>query len=757
MAREVQMTSLRSWAAHGVAFLVLAIAAAAPLACGSGHGGGYAGSDGGGGGGPDGSGSSSGGDAGQDGSLIGSSQVKSIAITPANATLTITNGAKGNQPYTLTATLGNGTTETVSAGVTWTADTPSIGAIGSTGTYTANGTLGGVVKVSAAYQGQNASVPLNVKLLVQANPGNVPSGVQTGLEGATSPDANVVWAYPYDGTAWARGLLPPTLQWNGGAATDVYYVHLVSPTFELQEFTTATGAPASQVLLDAAAWASFTDSTAGPAQLTVARWDGTADTVIAHHTWIVAPASIRSTIYYWSNNLGRVLRIQPGAASPDDFANAPPLSDPAQFQQDSCLMTCHTVSADGSTIVSGGGTFGGSYSLKTNTPMHSLGGTWGIDPNAAGVPQWVNIQWEIPALSPDGKYILTDSMAQGGVDSLGATASLMGLFTTADGLPVANSGVAGTPFSAPAWSPDGTRVAFVGSGDPAGWAAAGYNWQNPPPGDLDVIQFDATKNPMFSGQQTMVPVGSGAAITWPSVSPDGQWVVYTRSGSFDTRNGNSDLYFASAVTPNQEVRLAQVNGDKYPFAAGSRDLSWNYEPSFAPVAAGGYFWAVFTSRRTYGNTLTGQAEPCGTAAWGATNVNCASDPSCAADCASVCACTTATEVKQLWVFAIDQNPKPGVDPSHPAFHLQGQDETNLAMRGYMSLPPCAADGQGCTSGTDCCGGYCFPAPDGGAAVCRSTPNGCSQNGDKCDATSDCCDAASGVTCIAHVCSEPTPQ
>jgi hypothetical protein len=365
--------------------------------------------------------------------------------------------------------------------------------------------------------------------------------------------------------------------------------------------------------------------------------------------------------------------------------------------------------------------------------MVSLGGTWGYDPNTAGQPVWQNIQWEVPALSPDGKYILTDSMAQSGVSDYMGPNTVMGLFLTASGMPVMTSGVQGKPFSAPAWSPEGSRVAFVDSGDPSGWTAAGYNWQNPPPGDLKVIQFDATKNPMFSGEQTMVSAAGGKAITWPSVSPDGNWVIYSRAGSFDTRNGAGDLYFASAVTPNQEVRLAKLDGDGYPFAAGSRDLSWNYEPSFAPVAAGGYFWVVFTSRRTYGNILTGQADPC---------------PSPPNGC---------TEVKQLWIAAIDQNPKPGVDPSHAAFHLTGQDETNLAMRGFYSLPPCAKNGMSCMSGTDCCGGYCSASADGGAAVCGSVPSGCSQNGDKCTQTSDCCDASSGVTCINHVCSEPTPQ
>jgi hypothetical protein len=305
----------------------------------------------------------------------------------------------------------------------------------------------------------------------------------------------------------------------------------------------------------------------------------------------------------------------------------------------------------------------------------------------------------------------------------GKTTGFLGMYTTADGMPVPNSGLMNVPVTQPTWSPDGTRIAFVDAGDPMGWYAS---WNVPPPGDLKVYQFDATKNPMAYGEQTLVPTGTDPSmrIAWPTISPDGQWVLYSRTAGADTRTGNGDLYLASAVTPNQEVRLAKLDGDGYPFAAGARDLSWNFEPSFAPVAAGGYFWAVITSRRTYGNILTGDK----------------------------------TVVKQLWVAAIDQNPKPGVDPSHPVFHLTGQDEGNLAMRGFWALDPCKGDGQGCASGTECCGGFCSGAAgDSGAAVCASQSQGCSQDGDKCNVNSDCCTAGEGTTCINHVCSEAPPQ
>ena len=654
-------------------------------------------------------------DSGDGSNLFGNNPtLKSLSISPAQAAITSTNGKTAKQPYTVQAHYSDGSSGTITTGLAWTSDAPLVGAVSGAGLYTANGSLGGLVHVSAVYKGQKAAANLTVKLLLQQNAGNVPPGVQTSLQGATKPDPAVAWAYPYDGTVWPRRLLPPILQWNGGTATDDYYVHIVSPTFELQQFTTATNAPSSRIAVDPTTWTQYTESSAGPTKITVARWDGTTATEITSQSWTIAPASMRGTIYYWSNNLGRVLRIKPGAATPDDFANAPPLNDPTQYPQGGCLMTCHTVSADGSTIVSGGGVFGGSYDLKTNMPIYNFGFGWGTSAQS-----WQNIQWVASAVSPTGKYVAVNAQSNQLAPLAGGPTTLTGLFTTSDGKRVANSGIDATNLYTPAWSPPGTAIAYV-TADDSPWGNAGN-------GDMHVMSFDETKAPMTANDKLLVTAASNAAmpnVSWPTFTPDGKWIVFQRGGSSTTwQSHQADLAVVAAKPGSVETPLAALDGTTYPFAAGPRDLHFNFEPAFAPVAAGGYFWVVFTSRRTYGNILTGGD----------------------------------TVVKQLWIAAIDQNPKPGVDPSHAAFHLTGQDEGNLAMRAYYALPPCAQNGQGCSSGTDCCGGYCAGGADGGAPTCQSVPSGCSQNGDKCNASSDCCGAAMGVTCINHVCSEPTPQ
>jgi hypothetical protein len=654
-------------------------------------------------------------DGGADGIAFGGGHtLTGIAVDPPTATLDIVNDKIVTQAFTARALFADGTTEPLSSGLSWSGNFPAAGAMDGSGTFTPTAQVGGLVTITAGYQSAKGSATVAVKLHYAQNPANATASVQSPLLVATQKDNACTWAYPYDGTVFPRGLAAPTLMWNGGGASDVYYVHLTSTYFELTEFVTAP--PPSRVAADDTMWTKFASSTSGKANLVVNRWNGSVATTLVNHTWTIAPASMRGTIYYWANNLGRVMRIKPGASAPDDFANQAPLNDPNQYTQSSCLMTCHTVSADGSTLVSGGGTFGGSYDLKAGQPVHYTGGTWGP------VNQWQSIQWGLSAVSPTGKYMMTNSMALGLSAAVGGPSSFASLYETASGAKVPSSGLDGALLAMPAWSPEGSLIAYVDAGSPASWP---QGWNIPPPANLRVVDFDAKANPMASNARDIVQVGGdpNMRINWPTVSPDGKWVVYSRGGSADTRYSNGDLYIASTQQANNEARLAQVDGDGYPFAAGSRDASWNFEPAFAPVASGGYFWVVFTSRRTYGNELTGDKD----------------------------------HTKQLWVAAIDENPQLGKDASHPAFWLPGEAMDSLNMRGYWALDPCKQDGQSCGSGTECCGGYCDQSSDGGAPVCKSNNNGCSQNGDHCDTSADCCNVSSGVSCINQVCSEPPPN
>jgi hypothetical protein len=287
-----------------------------------------------------------------------------------------------------------------------------------------------------------------------------------------------------------------------------------------------------------------------------------------------------------------------------------------------------------------------------------------------------------------------------------------GAFDVATGTQLPPTGLEGNQLFMPAFSPDDKLLAYVDATT----------------GDLHAYDWDATAK-QATNDRLIVAAGSNATISVinaPTVSPDHQWIVYQRSSTNGSLGNNADLYIASVANPGTELLLGQLDGDNYPFAAGARDKQLNFEPTFAPVAAGGYFWVVFHSRRTFGNALTG--------------------PAFVAE---------GNGVKQLWVAAIDQSPTPGQDPSHPAFWLPGQDLTTLNMRGFWALDPCKADGMGCMSGTECCGGYCDTSGDAGQPVCQSSVTGCSASGDHCNTAADCCDAK--AVCINDVCSEPPPN
>ena len=101
----------------------------------------------------------------------------------------------------------------------------------------------------------------------------------------------------------------------------------------------------------------------------------------------------------------------------------------------------------------------------------------------------------------------------------------------------------------------------------------------------------------------------------------------------------------------------------------------------------------------------------------------------------------------------------GVDGSHPAFFLPGQEVGTGNHRAFAALDPCRKDGDICTSGVDCCGGSCY-VPEGQENLepvgkCMPPPpNMCAKREEKCKRDTDCCVPLPGedpLMCIGGFC------
>ncbi|HEY2515516.1 MAG TPA: hypothetical protein VGI39_31830 [Polyangiaceae bacterium] len=687
---RVPSYALRRWAA-----VALAALAAAPLACGSVRdtaavlaGDGGLGSD-------------------ATSPLVNGTSVMELTIDPSQATL-VTDGSPSSIQFRAVATLEDGSSADVSSSVTWGWDQPALGSVDGTGFYTAAGALGGMVAVSASFGGKSGAAVLTVELVLPVDLGGTDPGAQGPLQGATGQDPNALLAYPYDRTVFPRGVGEAPLMWLGAAAGDVYLVHLSSATFDYQAFF---GAPAGRYDFDATIWQKFTDSTSGAASMKLARWNGSAATVVADQSWTIAPGSMRGTVYYWSVNAESVVRLTGGATAPENFLGS---SGPAENHAPYC-PSCHTVSADGSRLVMNEGTWGASPSPEEASYLYDLrtdASAGPFLPNAHtsicesdGCPS----EWGLAAVSPDGTTVVENFSPLRG--QIGQTT---GAFDSSSAQPIAGSGLEGKPLCMPAFSPDGLLLAYV---DCATMDLRAFDW--------DPAAKKATNDRLL---EASAHNAGSPQIQYPTVSPDHQWVAYARGPALGSLGNPGDLYVASVASAGSEVALAALNGTGYPFAAGARDLDLNFEPTFAPVASGGYFWIVFHSRRTWGNAITKAAYV-----------------------------KEGSGVKQLWVSAFDQSPRAGVDPSHAAFHLPGQATTlangmdPINMRAYWALGPCKEDGQACGSGSDCCGGYCAGS-GGGSGACGSASSGCSRDGEKCAAASDCCEP--NDRCINGYCAQP---
>lgn len=225
------------------------------------------------------------------------------------------------------------------------------------------------------------------------NPAGLPAQDVTKLMAGGDP-GKMRWLYPYDGTVFPRGMLAPTLMWDGDANTDAIYLHVHSNTFDYKTVvkpavgsavplvgaaaataaSAANGWLAPQFQLPADVWVKACQATQGkkdPFTLELtARINGAVQGPVTEQMTI-ASANVLGSIYY-STSLGvtedgtadagdeRVYRIRANGAAEPVLAT----------RQVSQCHGCHTVSANGSRMVAqfaDNGVSATAYSYQLNT------------------------------------------------------------------------------------------------------------------------------------------------------------------------------------------------------------------------------------------------------------------------------------------------------------------------------------------------------------------------------------------------------
>jgi hypothetical protein len=621
------------------------------------------------------------------------------------------------------------------------------------------------VQPTAAQPEPGSLEPILIDACAPNNPAGLsPEDTQTLKAGGPADSVRVL--YPYDGTVFPRGMLPPTLMWEGQAGANAVYVHIVGPRFEYHGCLAPTAE--GQLLLPEDVWAKAGEKTFGSTepykvQLTVMS-NGVAAGPI-ESTWTIAQATIKGSIYYNSYNSALSLGAGvPGAGGAPNAGGFPAGGFPAggfggPGGQNGIVLRippgghaeafvfaecngCHSVSANGSRLLSAAVNSGGqSFVLDQST-------TAGPPPMPAGP------RAAYAALYPDGSLFLATSQA---MDI--ARSSLLGgdgttdarLYRTDDGSLVESTGIVPGALM-PMFSPDGTMLVFNDhaiKNDGRGLAVMRYDAGSNSAADYRVLYEDTDLRP-----------------GWPFFLPDNKGVLFIRTDSVEfTGEGaglgggapglpgagvggipgagapggpRSDLFIADVASGTTTI-LARAMGYATPQDAasdttylpfGAEELHKNYYPTVSPVAAGGYFWIFFDAVRHYGNLGV---------------------------------------QRQLWGAAVDIAPDGNytIDRSHPAFYLPGQEFGTGNHRAFAALDPCKKNGDKCTSGTDCCGGFChvvdpmqeFSEPSG---TCNEIPvDKCSETNERCTTSSDCCLPKNGEPpneCIAGFCAMvPGPQ
>ena len=700
-----------------------------------------------------------------------------LTISPTNATLEVS-GARDTLQFS--AELGG----VKAPSVNWSLDDVLLGVIDSSGNFRAFGDRSGVVTVTARVGAMTATTTITVHATLLDNPAGLSNDDMVLLRQGGTADADFAWLYPYDGTVFPEGLGAPLMQLAGTAA-DALYVRVSFSSFSYEGFYAPVG-PTQQELdagasadrtkwpvraaLSEHAWDSIVKSTKGTEDITISVTKLSAGQVtgpLSQH-WRIADGELQGVIYYNTYNSGipdvggSIMRVPFGGSF------EPVMGQNGSDPKTRCTV-CHSLSANGKVLVAAIGWSEEPVGKNSGNPLESAS----FDLSKTGAASVRKLEttdgrkFAFGGLTPDGEWMLTNGVPDVPLDDprvrglsgydpdktddlmIAAQPSVFIETSTGATLDVPNFTDKVTLALTPEFAPDGSALAF--------------SWYDDSPGrTLGVVSFRGGQSPPQVGNVTAVLRSDTEVLAWPSFTPDPKGLVFHAGDGFDTNRHAGGAAYAqirlldldgdvvskldalNGVDPHGKVYLPygepgqeQDAADK-PLAQGTAHM--NYEPNVLPVAIGGYYWVFFTSRRSYGNVIApGAALPLSNKPFGTTETS---------------------PRKKIWVAAVDIDFHGKLDPSHPAFYLPGQELVSGNMRAFTALAPCRANGEKCSSGVQCCDGFCRAtgaASDVPVLECVPPPNNsCANENETCMTTADCCNAVDNL-CINKRCAQLTPD
>lgn len=570
--------------------------------------------------------------------------LESIALDPADSTITLDGMAAPPVTFVATGSFADGNMAAIdAAGLVWSVtrgdDTPP-GSI-TAGVFTPYPEAGGVVTVQATDGCVTGSTTVTLYLdVVIGQPGDPSQWGSPPVTGA--PSATLV--YPSDQTRFPRNVYRQLFQWLTTGFTEFRLVfegpYSKVTVYTLGDDPLCVGKNPAAGCWEAGetAWSYIAGSNAG----TTADWvvdalDTSTTPPTIRRSAIVeigfSKMDVKGAIFYWSTTSAGVRRGKLTSAVPEDYIVGKPVGTTYPGNDQVGCVACHTVSRDGRYMVA-------PVKASSGDSMWIMEVTSAAPPN----PLVKDVQdtggHGFGTISPDDAHVVV-SFKQ---DHMWMVDRATGAHQ-AD-LPTQAFG-GGTH---PDWSPDGTQLVFAsGTGDA--------------PGDASLVLIPWTGTSWGQPAELLAPL-NGMSNLFPMFDPDGEWIAFANgSGGHGDQTAQLWMIAESGGTPIELLNANRIASNQL-----TDGQYQNSQPTWAPP--GDLDWIAFNSKREYGVVL-GEG------------------------------------TQQIWVAAVDLTKAGNTDPSYPAFRVPFQGLAENNHRAFWTLDinetttGAGGGGQGGSGGSPC--------------------------------------------------------